>query len=444
MWKDSANPRGLTKEQFEDRIVASAKITSMGSFLSIWNEITTRPGQYMPNQMFNLRLFKDGFKPTWEDSARAGKWVVMVDKAKVMDAFFSVSMALVSGSYFVHDYAMTGAVVSSRSRAKDAVSIWSNVELASDDVETIKRQLQELLGSGVTVDFLQIDGRIAMNDTERLKLSNGGPVPRNGSGLAKSSRQKTARVRSRCCLPDHHFAPSPASRSVLSLLSRPYARGCVQRALFGQPPRARAKSDTHLTQPHVIATEAHQYSDFERISSSSEARESHEHAAARRISDFEELQELLPPHLCREEKDTSPLYKEYNHYRQYKEARRRSSGSNPIATDHDLTNERRSPASDATTPKAGTRQRRRRLERRRSSGEAEADTEDAGMLESAEPLCDVATNPQSEVQPLSHSNLACFSQPSVYVKVLGVFAMVAGAVLTMFAGWLHFAAPLLR
>jgi len=319
-------------------------------------------------------------------------------------------MALVSGSYFVHDYAMTGAVVSSRSRAKDAVSIWSNVELASDDVETIKRQLQELLGSGVTVDFLQIDGRIAMNDTERLKLSNGGPVPRNGSGLAKSSRQKTAR-----------------------------------RALFGQPPRARAKSDTHLTQPNVIATEAHQYSDFERISSSSEARESHEHAAARRISDFEELQELLPPHLCREEKDTSPLYKEYTHYRQYKEARRRSSGSSPIATDHGLTNERQSPASDATTPKAGARQRRRRLERRRSSGEAEADTEDAGMPESAEPLCHVATNPQSEVQPLSHSSLACFSQPSVYVKVLGAFAMVAGAVLTIFAGWLHFfAAPLLR
>jgi hypothetical protein len=198
MWKDSANPRGMTKEQFEDRIVPSAKITSMGSFLSIWNEIRTTPGQYMPNQTFNLRLFKDGFKPTWEDSARAGKFVIMIDKARVMDAFFTVSMALVSGSYFVHDYAMTGAVVSSRSRAKDAVSIWSNVELASADVETVKLQLQELLGSGVmTVEFLEINGRIAMNNTERLKLSKGVPAPRGGCS-AKSSRQHCAKA---CHLP---------------------------------------------------------------------------------------------------------------------------------------------------------------------------------------------------------------------------------------------------
>ena len=223
----------------------------------------------------------------------------------------------------------------------------------------------------------------------------------------------------------------------------------MQRNLFGQPPRARAKSDTHLTQPHVPTTENRQHSDFERISSSSEALESYDRASARRASDFEELQQLLPPHLCREEKDSSPLYKEYKQYRQYKEARRRSSGSSPI--DPELTTELESTVQSPSAndlPKAAPRQRRGQLgraTRRRSSGDA--DIEDSGMAESAEPLGDdIATNPpdQTAVYALSHSNLARFSQPTAHVKVLGAIAIIAGAVLTIFASSLHFAAPLLR
>merc|ERR1711988_1611668 len=167
----------------------------------------------------------------------------------------------------------TGAVLSARPRPKDVVAIWCNIQMSEAKIQETKQQLIDLLGQKASVDFLRIEGRVALNEKERVLLDNGSSLP--GTPMSPST---------------------PAGRSSRNKADK------VARNLFGRQ-RDRALSDTDA---YFARSTRHQpragmmsEADSPCFSSSSHADdgfnwESTRARQARRQADLDELRALLP------------------------------------------------------------------------------------------------------------------------------------------------------
>jgi hypothetical protein len=398
LWKDASNPRGLTKQEFEDRMVPSSKITCMTDFQRLWTELEELEKSGPTSTFFNLRLFKDGFTPTWEDSARGGKWVVLAPKQTAMKWFLKVGMAMVSGNFFRGEYAMTGAVLSARPRPKDVVSIWCNVQMSDAEIRTVKEQLCDLLGPGASVDFLRIEARVALNQKERTILDSGSSLPSTPMSPYTPTTRKHSKQR-----------------------GEP-----VVRNLFGKP-RDRALSDTDaLFAPRPRATRG-TYSGGSTSSNADEGFnwENSRARQARRQADLEELRALVP----------SPPKTGDQYSPEYKAATRRFSDSEALG---DETAEGRARNARGGRRSGHTRRGTRSTQRRKDSGDD--DNADASRDDEVITTSDAAT--QATPRP-SASTALVTEKNSRGMAMAGGVAMMAAAALTILAGWLHLASPAL-
>ena len=102
----------------------------------------------------NLRLFKKGVKPKWEDGANklGGKFMVNVAKGQSTRVFLELVLALV-GEEFPHNDSVCGIVLSIRPR-QDVLAIWNSSADDAPAMESIRAELDRLFPADAQVNYV--------------------------------------------------------------------------------------------------------------------------------------------------------------------------------------------------------------------------------------------------------------------------------------------------
>lgn len=87
-WYDEQLPRGATSADYANALKSLGSFSSIQNFWRFWNNIDV--SKFPPGS--NLRMFKKGIKPQWEDplNRKGGKWTVYV----AFSSFFFLSFLL--------------------------------------------------------------------------------------------------------------------------------------------------------------------------------------------------------------------------------------------------------------------------------------------------------------------------------------------------------------
>lgn len=101
-----------------------------------------------PNDLETIsdyHLFKEGLRPTWEDSPVGGKWIIRLKKGLASRYWESLVFALIGDQFDVPNSEICGAVISIRN-SEDILSVWNQT---ADDASTnlkIRDTLKRVLG----------------------------------------------------------------------------------------------------------------------------------------------------------------------------------------------------------------------------------------------------------------------------------------------------------
>lgn len=129
---------------YENSIKAISTVTTVEEFWNTYNYLR-RPND-LPTTT-DYHFFRDGIKPTWEDSgnAKGGKWIVRLPKGLASRYWEEVILALIGGQFpGVPDGEICGLVVSIR-YSEDILGIWNKTadrEITDRLRDAIKRVLQ--------------------------------------------------------------------------------------------------------------------------------------------------------------------------------------------------------------------------------------------------------------------------------------------------------------
>eukprot|EP01103_Thecamoeba_quadrilineata_P020784 TRINITY_DN911_c0_g1_i1.p1 TRINITY_DN911_c0_g1~~TRINITY_DN911_c0_g1_i1.p1 ORF type:complete len:563 (-),score=107.22 TRINITY_DN911_c0_g1_i1:50-1738(-) len=161
LWFDEGFPKGITTTDYLDHLVNIGSFSTVQDFWRYWNniKITQLP------EFSNLRLFKAGIKPTWEDPANVngGKWVFHYSKDVAEKMWIHIVLALI-GEKFDYGEDMCGTVYSVRPK-KNTLNLWvSNSDLVH--VESTNKTLRYLLNlqESDPVSYQPHSGSLAVND----------------------------------------------------------------------------------------------------------------------------------------------------------------------------------------------------------------------------------------------------------------------------------------
>jgi translation initiation factor 4E len=129
---------------YENSIKTMATITTVEEFWASYNYLR-RPND-LPTTT-DYHFFRDGIKPTWEDSnnARGGKWIVRLPKGLASRYWEEVILALIGGQYpGVPDGEICGAVVSIR-YSEDILGIWNRTATDREIIDRLRDAIKRVL-----------------------------------------------------------------------------------------------------------------------------------------------------------------------------------------------------------------------------------------------------------------------------------------------------------
>lgn len=143
--KDESKEKENPSNPYENSIKQIVTVRTVEEFWSIYNHLV-RPDS-LPTTT-DYHFFRDGIKPTWEDSsnARGGKWIVRLRKGLASRYWEEVILALIGCQFTgIPHNEVCGAVVSIR-YSEDIVSVWNKTandrEITDRLRDVIKKTLQ--------------------------------------------------------------------------------------------------------------------------------------------------------------------------------------------------------------------------------------------------------------------------------------------------------------
>ena len=117
-------------------------LTQFQDFWRYWNNIVD-PSKFPEGS--NLRIFKHGIKPMWEDPANVGggKWVVHTEKEFTSKRSIHAVLLLI-GEQLEYNDDVCGVVISVRAKS-DTISIWNRTSKDPVVVETTGDHIRRVL-----------------------------------------------------------------------------------------------------------------------------------------------------------------------------------------------------------------------------------------------------------------------------------------------------------
>lgn len=142
-WYDEKVQKGLEHDSYTS---ALKRLGEFGSVQEFWRYMNHIDVNGLPNGS-NLRLFKSGIEPTWEDPANqaGGKYVFEVPAGVALrDAWTYTLLALV-GETFDNNDSICGAVLSIRPRHLSTINIWNSCSYNAEDITKGEAAIQKLV-----------------------------------------------------------------------------------------------------------------------------------------------------------------------------------------------------------------------------------------------------------------------------------------------------------
>lgn len=133
-----------TANPYENSIKQIAKVSTVEEFWTIYNHLQ-RPNN-LPTTT-DYHFFRDGIKPTWEDSsnAKGGKWIVRLRKGLASRYWEEIVLALIGCQFTGIPYnEVCGAVVSIR-YSEDIVSVWNRTANDRDITDRLRDCIKKIL-----------------------------------------------------------------------------------------------------------------------------------------------------------------------------------------------------------------------------------------------------------------------------------------------------------
>lgn len=129
---------------YETSIKSIATVRTVDEFWSAYNYLR-RPND-LPTTT-DYHFFREGIKPTWEDSnnAKGGKWIVRLPKGLASRYWEEVILALIGGQFAgVPDKEICGIVVSIR-YSEDILGIWNRTSTDNALLERLRDAIKKVL-----------------------------------------------------------------------------------------------------------------------------------------------------------------------------------------------------------------------------------------------------------------------------------------------------------
>eukprot|EP00756_Hemistasia_phaeocysticola_P016544 Hpha_TRINITY_DN15482_c6_g1::TRINITY_DN15482_c6_g1_i1::g.172713::m.172713 len=157
IWFDKSGKKGKVKGKggksiYDDCIVELGSFDTVQGFWAYWESL------YVQNlkDHCNLRVFKKGIKPLWEDdhNKEGGKWVVRgVPKDNRKKLWTDMVTALVQGRMGVHSACQVCGVVLSTRDGGDSMQLWVSSTTQQDTDDTTPAALKRLLFPDSDAEF---------------------------------------------------------------------------------------------------------------------------------------------------------------------------------------------------------------------------------------------------------------------------------------------------
>jgi len=159
-WYDANNAKGLNKEDYENSIIKFGTFKTIQDFWKYYNNIVDP--QYFPS-CSNLRLFKDGIKPLWEDSANAngGQWTIRTQKNETGKMWIQLVLYII-GEQFTYSNDICGVVLSVRPR-NDTINIWNRNSNNINIINTTIDQIRQFLDIKRNIVYKKNEGSLTQN-----------------------------------------------------------------------------------------------------------------------------------------------------------------------------------------------------------------------------------------------------------------------------------------
>eukprot|EP01103_Thecamoeba_quadrilineata_P020785 TRINITY_DN911_c0_g2_i1.p1 TRINITY_DN911_c0_g2~~TRINITY_DN911_c0_g2_i1.p1 ORF type:complete len:459 (-),score=74.64 TRINITY_DN911_c0_g2_i1:17-1393(-) len=236
-WYDEKVPKGTTCNVFEGTTKKIGSFSTVQDFWRYWNNIIIIN---LPDYS-NLRLFKEGIKPTWEDPANinGGKWVLYSNKEEANKMWSHLVLALI-GEQFEFGDELCGTVLSIRPKS-NTINLWNKRADDIPQIDLTTKYLRRLLNLNESEEVIYQNhlGTASFNSnyknskkTKKSKKSKRTVTPKAGHQRVRSSDSYND-------YPDEDFDPSPnvyhdADRKVNTNVNFP--RGHKKSSSFSSSP----------------------------------------------------------------------------------------------------------------------------------------------------------------------------------------------------------------
>jgi len=216
-------PATGTQDDFLERMVNAGECNDYESFRSIWRGLCD--GHAEPPAKTNVRVFRSGVKPLWEDPANVegGKFVVCIGAKDGGPEKFLATVAALMASDLSESTSLTGAVLSSR-KWGHTISLWHSSAQPNDhSASTIESELRALVDE-VNVSFHSHRKSINLNKADKDELATR-VQPRVA---APKPEPMQPRVAARMSLRQRRSGTLPSKGSVSSEMARLEAKWAAE------------------------------------------------------------------------------------------------------------------------------------------------------------------------------------------------------------------------
>lgn len=142
-WYDEKATKGMERDSYAS---ALKRLGEFGTVQEFWRYMNHIDVANLPSGS-NLRMFKSGIEPTWEDAANAsgGKYVFEVPSGVAIREAWTYTLLALVGETFENNHTICGAVLSLRPRHLTTINIWNSCAYNNEDIARGEAAIQRLI-----------------------------------------------------------------------------------------------------------------------------------------------------------------------------------------------------------------------------------------------------------------------------------------------------------
>eukprot|EP01120_Amphizonella_sp_Union-15-10_P015400 TRINITY_DN7922_c0_g1_i1.p1 TRINITY_DN7922_c0_g1~~TRINITY_DN7922_c0_g1_i1.p1 ORF type:complete len:389 (-),score=73.31 TRINITY_DN7922_c0_g1_i1:52-1113(-) len=139
---DERQRKGIDGKTFNQSTKKLGDFRTVQGFWKYWNNIDMN--KLPPNS--NLRLFKKGIEPAWEDPANAkgGKWVITVPNKETTNYWLKLVLSLI-GEQFRNSADLCGAVLAIRGQGFNSIQLWNRDSHNTQIIQETQIEIQNII-----------------------------------------------------------------------------------------------------------------------------------------------------------------------------------------------------------------------------------------------------------------------------------------------------------